>query len=255
LGATSLASLVVAQPAVAASTSAANDTPTHPPKGNGNARAPRVNDDVVAQALKAVDGSATSIATARQAIGSSNLSAKDRIAAYKYLSESVPYRNQRNTPGIGDSMCNVTSMAMAFNGLGVGTHESAKEFEHKLATKMSSMGLKRTEEKHRETLAAAYGIKARTTYTPKTFESGAAARQWYETHVLPELEKGNQATMSIKVTGGSGHVMRVEWVEAKGLRVDDPFGMFGGLNGTTSQAGNGNSRLIGWDDIAKMNAG
>jgi len=242
VGATSLVSLVAAQPAEAA-------------KANGNAKPPKVHDANVSAALKAVDGSASSIASARKAITSAPLSAKERIAAFKYLNESVPYRNQRNTAGIGDTMCNVTSMAMAFNGLGVGTDESSKEFEHTLASKMSSMGLKRTEEKHRETLAAAYGIDARTTYTPKTFASGAAARQWYEAQVLPELQKGNQATMSINVSGASGHVMRVEWVEAKGLRVDDPYGMFGGLNGTDSQSGNGNSQLISWDDVATMNAG
>jgi len=208
----------------------------------------------VQRALQACDGSAGSIARCRSTIASLNLSPADRAAAYRGISEKITYRNQRNTPGIGDSMCNVTSMAMALNGLGVGADETHVEFEKRLADELSGKGLRRTDEHERLAVARSRGVTARTVFVDGAFKDADGAKQWYAANVQPKLDTGAQAIMSISVQGASGHVLHIVGCGTNGIVVNDPYSGQGRLNGTTSQDGNGRHVVLPWSFVAEHNA-
>ncbi len=208
----------------------------------------------VQQALRACDGSAASIARCRAAIGGMNLSPAERASAYRAITEKVTYRNQRNTPGIGDSMCNVTSMAMALNGLGIGADETHMEFEKRLADELSSRGWRRTDEGERLTVARSRGVTAQNIFVRGSFNDAAGAKRWYAEHVQPRLDAGAQAMMSITVAGASGHVLHIVGCDHNGLVVNDPFSGQGRVNGTDSQSGYGRHALLLWSFVAEHNA-
>jgi len=76
---------------------------------------------------------------------------------------------------------------------------------------------------------------------------------------VAELGKGYGVMLSIK--GGPGHLVRLQGVEAGGLRDDDPYGTVDlydratngeGYNGTTNsdaEPEKGNNNLWKWEDI------
>jgi hypothetical protein len=161
--------------------------------------ATRTNPDVQ-RVLSACDGSAASIARSRSAIAGLSLSSADRAAAYRGISEKITYRNQRNTPGIGDSMCNVTSLAMALNGLGIGADETHVEFEKRLADELSGRGLRRTDEDERLAVARSRGVSARTVFVHGAFNDAAGAKAWYAQHVQPKLDTGSSSTIPTAAT-------------------------------------------------------
>jgi len=166
----------------------------------------------------------------------------------------VQYRNQRNTPGIGDSMCNVTALAMGLNGLGIGADESKVEFEKRLADELSSRGLRRTDEGERLAVARSRGVEASTIFVRGAFSDAAGAKAWYGRNVQPKLDNGAQAIMSITVQGASGHVLHIVGCDRDGIVVNDPYSGNGRLNGTDSQSGNGRHVTLSWDFVAAHNA-
>lgn len=208
----------------------------------------------VQRLLSTCDGSAASIGRCRSAIAGMSLSPQDKAAAYRGLSEKITYRNQRNTPGIGDSMCNVTSLAMALNGLGVGADESSVEFEKRLADELSGRGLRRTDEEERLAVARSRGVSARTVFVRGAFDDAAGAKAWYAAHVQPKLDTGSQAIMSISVQGASGHVLHIVSCTERGIVVNDPYSGHGQRNGTTSQDGHGRHVVLDWAFVAAHNA-
>lgn len=235
--------------------------------GGQGARGARISNAAVNDALRKMDGSASSIAAARAAVGSAGLGNAERAEAYRRINAAVPYRNQRDNGDDGDVMCNMTSMAMAMNGLGLGADESSTQFENQLDRKRAKKGLSRYDEDEREELAESLGVDAVTLRTP-AFSDGAAAKAWYQEHVLPRMAAGATATFGVEGGNGGGgrfrHVIRLQWVEDKGLRIDDPFGAglaadkegnvgYSRLNETSGQAGVGADGLLSWDQVAAMN--
>jgi hypothetical protein len=237
--------------------------------GRSTGRAAGVSNAAVADALKANDGSAASVASVREVISAQQLDKRERAAAYRALAASVPYRNQRDNGPDGDVMCNMTSMAMSLEGLGVGGDQNGKQAENLLDGKRSRKGLSRYDERQRETLADSLGVDARTLKTPG-FADGAAAKEWYVANVAPRLEDGATATFGVEGGNGKGgrfrHVIRLQWVEDGGLRVDDPFGAglapdktgetvgYRALNDKQGQGGVGADGFMPWADVARMNA-
>jgi hypothetical protein len=231
--------------------------------GQGKERArQKITDRNVVDAIKQIDGSATSIANARKAVAASSMSNSERAEAYRQIAAAVPYRNQRDNGDDGDVMCNMTSMAMALNGLGLGADESKQQFENTLDGRRKKAGLSRYDEDQRETLAEKQGVDATTLRTPN-FANAAAAKDWYMKNVRPRLESGQTATFGVE-GGGFRHVIRVEWVEENGLKIDDPFGRgvnendegkvgYGALNEKTGQKGVGADDFMSWAQVAKLN--
>lgn len=239
---------------------------------NGSAASParraRVSNADVAQALKENDGSAASIARVRATIAGQSLEGRERAEAYRALAASVPYRNQRDNGPDGDVMCNMTSMAMSLEGLGVGGDIDGQQAENRLDAIRKRAGLSRYDEDDREALAERVGVQSSTLRTP-AFTDAAAAKAWYLENVLPRLEAGATATFGVEGGNGKGgrfrHVVRLQWVEDGGLRTDDPFGAglaadgkgdvgYRALNATGGQGGVGEDGLMSWADVAAMNA-
>ena len=159
------------------------------------------------------------------------------------------------------------AMAMAFEGLGMDMNDPATtQGEERLYGEFYRRGNNsRIQEDQRERFAKQKGLAAQTIDTP-TFGSGAEAKTWFETNITPHLQAGAQATMGIK-SGTFRHVIRLQWVEAKGLRVDDPYGQlvstrdggigYAGKNPKTrdtvgDQAGGGDNNFLNWDSVATV---
>lgn len=166
------------------------------------------------------------IAILRKAVA--NFPAREQGNAYRQIAAKVTYRNQRDNAGryvIGDKMCNVTSIAMALNQLGIGVAEAAKQFEDLLDEIMVEGGMgSRYEQEGQCNVANAFGADAVRMLTPP-FSDGDDACAWFKREVRPRFERGDAATMSIMAADTpQGHIVRLEWVEDDGLKVDDPFG-------------------------------
>lgn len=222
----------------------------------------RISDRNVSQAIGQIDGSASSIANARKAVAASSMANSERAEAYRQIASAVPYRNQRDNGEDGDVMCNMTSMAMSLNGLGLGADESETQFENTLDGRRKKAGLSRYDEDQRESLAEKQGVDASTLRTPN-FADAAAAKDWYLKNVRPRLESGQTATFGVE-GGNFRHVIRLEWVEEKGLKIDDPFGKgvnenekgevgYGALNEKTGQKGVGANDFMPWEQVARLN--
>jgi hypothetical protein len=76
-----------------------------------------------------------------------------------------------------------------------------------------------------ETVAGLMGVKSQRL---KSDDNGSRnSRTWWMGTVLPLMKQGNAFMMSIKEDGGKeagSHIVRVQWVEEQGLRIDDPNG-------------------------------
>ena len=201
------------------------------------------------------------------------LSNADRVEAYRQLAAAPNYRNQRDNTKDPSSTCNFTSQAMAFEGLGQNFDEETKgkQGEEQLYDRFYKKGFgSRVEEKDRLKLARDQGFGASQLDTP-AFGSAAEAKKWFDDNIKPALENGASATMGVK-SGTFKHVVRVQWIEAKGVLIDDPWGAsFGNTKGEfgytklnpeaepgkkrtldKDQAGDGNDRLIPWETIATV---
>ena len=207
-------------------------------------------------------------------------SPEDQAKLYEKLNGKVDYRNQRDNEGKyaktdakadgssygGDVMCNVTSLAMALTQLGIQVDESSKQFEDLLDEMIKEQKLgSRYEFGGQAAVAKKMGAKAEREWTP-AFGSGSQAEQWYTKNVLPRLQSGSAATMSIAWGAGRNyyHIVRLQWVEAGGLRVDDPYGKIYNKNGyytyekndvesSEGEGARGEDRLWSWDTVASLN--
>ena len=80
---------------------------------------------------------------------------------------------------------------------------------------------------------------------------------------LSKPEEGQTATFGVE-GDGFRHVIRLEWVEDKGLKIDDPFGRgvneddkgkvgYGALNAQKGQGGVGANDFMPWAQVARLN--
>jgi hypothetical protein len=241
--------------------------------GSGGAPAGRVSNRELQTAIRAAQDNPKGIQNARKMIQSmgGQLSNSERAEAYRQLAAAPSYRNQRDNAKDPDTTCNFTSQAMAFEALGVDYEEKGrgKQGEEQLYDRFYEKGMgSRVEENDRLKLARDQGLSASQVRTPG-FSGGPDAKKWFQDNVLPQLAAGASATMGIQ-NGTFRHVVRVQWVEDKGVRVDDPWGEAVGYGkgefGYTKlnegagdkkqlggdQKGLGDDRLIPWDSIATI---
>jgi len=220
------------------------------------------------------------IAEARAAIGTRP--EQERPELYRQLASKVAYRNQRDNKAIhgaadaraigssvpGDVMCNVTSLAMALEGLGLGADESEKQLEDQLDELLVSEGLgSRYELGGQAAAAKRFGADTDRLWTP-TFKGADAARSWYLKNVLPRLERGETATLSM-VWGAKRdftHIVRLEWVQGDGVLVDDPYGRLlhngsfftydtNDVDSSEGGGAKGEDRLWSWLTVSLVNSG
>lgn len=163
---------------------------------------------------------ATQIAQARALITKID-DDKVRGDFYEALQSKVIYANQRDnasTEGgkaIGDVMCNVTSLAMALQYLGVKNPYPEMQYEDALEKIRRDKGLgPRT---YMETGWGKIAEEMGATY--KNLGGGVRDKKWYKDNVLKAVRSGEAVMMSIQ-----GHIVRLQNVTEGGLEVDDPYG-------------------------------
>lgn len=241
----------------------------------GGRGATRISNRELARAIDEAQDDPQGILEARLMIEQlgDQLSNAERAEAYRRLAAATTYRSQKDNRKDPDSTCNFTSMAMAFEGLGVDYQEEArgKQAEEQLYERFYQKGMgSRVDEHDRVSLARDQGLSVSHLETP-AFGSGAEARTWFQANVSPRLQAGAQATLGIR-SGTFRHVVRLQWVEAKGLRIDDPWGAAVGygegefgyskLNAAPGkgaaktlgedQPGVGDDGFLPWDTVAKV---
>ncbi len=181
----------------------------------------------LSQAIEAAEDDPAGILQARLMIEQmgDQLSNAERAEAYRRLSGAPRYRNQRDNTKGPDSTCNFTAMAMAFEGLGLdyGEERTGVQSEEALYKRFYAKGMgSRVDEDDRKTLARDQGLGVVHLETP-AFSGANDARKWFLDNVLPRLQEGAQGTLGVR-SGSFRHVVRLQWVEATGLRLDDPWG-------------------------------
>jgi hypothetical protein len=243
-------------------------------------RAPTVQSDGLDALLAREELEHQQIAQARGLIAARPV--EERPALYRALAAKVSYRNQRDNAAkhgaadakaigssiAGDVMCNVTSMAMALNGLGIGADESSTQLEDQLDELIVEEKLgSRYDLGGQQAAAAKMGAATERVWTP-TFQGGAAAQAWFEKNVLPRLEQGDTAVLSMQwgAKGDFAHIVRLEWVGSDGLLIDDPYGKlfhngsfytYDGNEAASSegQGAKGEDRVWSWDTVAGVVSG
>lgn len=183
---------------------------------------------------------------------------------YTRLQAKVEYKSQRDNNQSGelaDRMCNLTSVAMALEYLGVQNPEPAMQFEDYLEKVRAEKGYPaRTDGKAWEKLADGLGASMSNielmTSDPKVLKA----------KLKPEIEKGHGVVISIfSSASGKGHIVRLQSVSEDGLIVDDPFGKLNnfkqredggfGYSGTantrSTDSNKGEDNLWRWDSIAE----
>jgi hypothetical protein len=202
------------------------------------------------------------IALARKYIA--ELDKLERAVYYTKLQEKVNYRNQRNnaqTADLADRMCNLTSLAMALEYLGVENPEPDLQFEDYLEKiRVEKKYTARTDDDSWGKLAENFGIEM------KNIDLNTSDKNILTTKLKPEIEAGNGVVISaFSVASGKGHIVRLQQVVDDGLIVDDPFGKVNnfkqresggsGYTGTAnkrdSESGLGEDNLWKWDDISE----
>lgn len=240
---------------------------------------PLLEPDVLQRLLDQDRLSAEEIAEARGLIAARPES--ERPDLYRQLAAKVTYRNQRDNEGVyaaeesagfgyaaaGDVMCSMTSVAMALETLGIGADESDKKLEDILDEVRHEERLgSRYELTGQRNVAARFGADTERVWTPR-FRGAADAKAYYERDVLPRLERGEAATLSM-AWGSAGnffHIVRLEWVESEGLRVDDPYGRLfhngsfftydaNDLHSAEGEGARGEDNLWSWETVAAVNA-
>ena len=212
-------------------------------------------------------------------------------AAYLSLQTKVKYHNQRdNKPRFdlkkgsvtrtADAMCNLTSLAMAFETLGVSKNdflnnaendgikipEDVKngDFEDLLDFIRNKKKLsKRTNSSSWDKLAIYAGVSS----TTKSVYSSHKNKQPLE-YIKERLKAGDGVVLSIAYC--RGHIVRMQNIDDKGVTIDDPFGEVlslakrefrlksyadqknnyrGNSRNMTSSGKKGEDNQISWDEI------
>lgn len=141
---------------------------------------------------------------------------------YESLQSKVVYANQRDNETVvggkrkGDVMCNLTSLAMALQYLGIPNPDPTMQYEDSLEK------IRQDKKLPARTLATGWGGVAKevgASYHLLSSGGGAHDKKWYKDNVLSELRGGAAVMMSIQ-----GHIVRLQNVTDAGLMVDDPFG-------------------------------
>ena len=144
-----------------------------------------------------------------------------RADYFLQLQAKVAYHSQRDNKSksgektIGDVMCNLTSLSMCLEYLGVDNPYPEMQYEDALEKiRVEHVGKPRTSSEGWGGVASHLGVQW-------GFIKGAGAhgKEWYDANVKPHLAAGEAVMLSI-----DGHICRLQAVADGGLVADDPFG-------------------------------
>ncbi|PIB34148.1 hypothetical protein BFP72_01245 [Reichenbachiella sp. 5M10] len=213
---------------------------------------------------------------------------KGQAKYYIELQSKVNYKNQRNNESdatesdekkhdwinsnstAGDIMCNLTSVAMALEYLGVSNPEPEIQFEDYLEGKRIEdfPGLPRTKDLTWSKLASSLGV------TSQTINVGSNKEDVLRSKLEGELKEGAGIVLSaFSYKSSKGHIVRLQGIEFEGLRVDDPYGKvsdhlgdresglsgyykkgegaYDNRNSKSTESGVGEDNLWKWEDLLK----
>ena len=171
---------------------------------------------------------------------------------YRLLQSKVQYANQRDNQAMqggakvetaGGQMCNLTSLAMALQYLGIPNPYPEMQYEDALERIRQEKGFEARTGAGWEQVAKHLGVGVE--FLLQRGANQRLSRQWYETTLLPRLSGGSSAIMSI-----NGHIVRVQDVTDGGLVVDDPYGQVKLGAGTKHSWKKSNSPVAGEGDHA-----
>ena len=166
-------------------------------------------------------------------------------AYWKERAVSADYRSQRDNEIRPDGACNVTSLAMTFDHLGIkipGLRDGQQPEDRLSELLNEELGYSLTGSDHpgsffepRRELANLLG--AELTQDWKSGMSARGCKSYFLETVLPLLKMGAAASIGIRFTNRRGetryHIVRLEWVDETGITVDDPYGNATFYGGTT----------------------
>ena len=232
-------SLEPATTALAAAKSAKNQPITYVPKVKDYSIDKSVKDNLtILKGLLEQDRlNVQEIKQARQII---HMYATDKSTAYLKLQEKVIYVNQRDNQATAKGIkiedriyggtCNVSSLSMALKYMGVSTSDLLDFLKKKgfkvnqnmqyedLVEYAGQQGVPKWDRYNNNQLGALAKVLGYDSYKIKN-SNGYLGEDWYNKNVLPQLQAGKAAIMSI-----NGHIVRIQGMNENGLIVDDPFG-------------------------------
>ena len=163
-------------------------------------------------------------------------------------------------------MCNLTSLAMNLESLGIECPDPTMQFEDWLEKKREEKGYpKRTESESWIKLANDLGVKSeRIEIWTKKNDSVETIRKKVYDEIMPYIENGHSVSLSaFTLKSDKGHVVRIQSVNEDGIIVDDPYGRVNnfqerekggsGYSGSINSKDNldifGKDNLWRWEDI------
>ena len=191
-----------------------------------------------------------------------NLSEEERAEAYLELQRHVPYRSQLDNECkivSGSRMCNVTSLAMNFEALGISNPTEDEQFEDWLAVEAGGAP-EIFSSSVWSNLAQGFEVEGSD---PIFLNSN---KELLISKIKPELENGNSISLSI-YPDCKGHIVRVQGIDEEGLWIDDPNGHcplvcmldrescesgYGKGTRNTVEPMAGNDNLYTWEEIAQI---
>ncbi|WP_083524105.1 glucosaminidase domain-containing protein [Deinococcus grandis] len=212
------------------------------------------------------------------------LDSKIKGDLFEILQSKIPYRNQRNNQSIGlqsdrwsykgkdgkthwvvytgkpigDIMCNLTSLTMVLETLGI-ENPSDGQYEDFLENvrRKNSLPPRTTEGGW---AGVARQLKARKVVRKDNFRGDYNV---WKDEILAYLRNGNGVMMSL-----NGHIIRLQSITSNGITVDDPYGKLpsllnynpgnvtgsynGNLNTRTKEAGIGEDAVFPWSQVSKF---
>lgn len=155
-------------------------------------------------------------------------------------------------------MCNLTSLAMVLETLGIESPKQNMQYEDHLEQ------IRRDKKFAARITASGWGATAKALGAKKVkhFSSFKGGYEVWRTKVLPHLRSGHGVMMSL-----GGHIVRLQSITPKGIIVDDPFGKLpsllnyssgavtksyaGQLNNKKTESGVGEDNLYPWKHVEK----
>lgn len=193
----------------------------------------------------------------------SKLQEDEKKIWYLELQKHVPYHNQMdNDNKYAAKMCNMTSLAMNLECLGIECPDSTMQFEDWLDIQRAKKEYGSREDSNSWIkLAKDLGVKSECIgiWTTKGDSTENIKKKVFD-KIMPYIENGHSVSVSaFTIASKKGHIVRLQSVNEDGIVVDDPYGRVnnfqerekGGSGYTDSKNTKDNIDIFGKDNLWK----
>lgn len=196
-----------------------------------------------------------------------DLTNKEKVIWYYELQKHTPYHSQRdNKNPKADVMCNLTTLGMNLEFLGISCPDKNMQFEDWLEDKrVEKKYPDRTDSNSWIKLAKDLGVKSSKIdiWTKKSDTEDEIKKIIFD-KIEPYISQGHSVSVSaFTIASTKGHIVRLQSVNNDGIVVDDPYGRVNnfkqredggsGYNGSLNSRDNidifGKDNLWRWSDI------